>query len=261
MFGKFFNTEKKGENLTLGDYRSIWTKFCFLDESGSLSNPKEPFFTVGIIRCSQPYYLQSNILYERSKRRFYDELKFNKLSRINLDFAKFTLDQFLQTKSLGFASYTIDKQGVYFQKTFNSNPWQAYEDVSIRLLESNISQNEIHIIIADHVTAPKDVRFEVNVKRKINDKLGRLGIAGVARFDSRSNDILQLVDLLIGAVTYDLKFATHLVSKGDKHKRRFLEYFKEKIGADSFLKGFRKNDDNNSFNIFMDKDIQGRGST
>ncbi|MDP2926657.1 MAG: hypothetical protein Q8N65_00755 [bacterium] len=43
-FGKFLKKEKTGEDLTLGDYKNIWTKFCFLDESGSLSNPKDPFF-------------------------------------------------------------------------------------------------------------------------------------------------------------------------------------------------------------------------
>ncbi len=65
MLGKIFQENKKGEDLALGDYKSIWTKFCFLDESGSLSNPGDPFFTVGFIKCSQPYYLQSKILYER----------------------------------------------------------------------------------------------------------------------------------------------------------------------------------------------------
>jgi len=42
------------KNSFLEDYKNIWTKFCFLDESGNLANPKEPFFTVGIIKCSQP---------------------------------------------------------------------------------------------------------------------------------------------------------------------------------------------------------------
>lgn len=252
--GKIFNKEKKGGELKLADYKNIWCKFCFLDESGSLNNPTESFFTVGFIKCSQPYYLQSIILYERSKRRFFDELKFNKLSKNNFDFAIFALDSFFKTSGFGFCSYTLDKHGTYFQKTFGTDPWKAYEDISIRLIKSNISQNEILIIIADHVTVPRSVRFEVNVKRKINDASGRLSIAGVSRFDSRSNDLLQLADLIIGAVTYDLKFATGIIQKGDKYKRRFLEHLKKNLGVNAFLNGFQ----NYNFNIFVDKDIRQR---
>src|SRR3989344_5613352 len=50
--------EIKTEDLKLSDYGQIWTKFCFLDESGSLSNRTEPFFTVGLLKMSMPYFLQ-----------------------------------------------------------------------------------------------------------------------------------------------------------------------------------------------------------
>jgi len=90
----------ENKELKLSDYKNIWTKFCFLDESGSLGNPSEPFFTIGFIKCSQPYYLQSKISYERQKKNFYDELKFNKLSKNNIDFAKFVIDSFFSVPSL-----------------------------------------------------------------------------------------------------------------------------------------------------------------
>lgn len=36
----FFKSNKKikTEDIKLSDYNQIWTKFCFLDESGSLAN-------------------------------------------------------------------------------------------------------------------------------------------------------------------------------------------------------------------------------
>ena len=248
------------KNLTLRDYKEIWTKFCFLDESGILSNPNDPFFTVGFIKCSQPYYLQSKIIYERQKRNFHDELKFNKLSNYNFEFAKFAIDSFLLTRSLSFCSYSLDKQGEYFNREFGGDPWRAYEDITIRVLESAIPSNpanEILIVIADYVSAPDYVRFEVNVKRKINDKLNRLAVAGVCRFDSRSNDLLQLADLLVGAINYDLKLSTKVTLSGDKYKRRFLEYFKENLGIrnKSLIDGGFKN---HMFNIFIDKDMRQR---
>jgi len=47
-----FNKEIKTEDLKLSDYDQIWTKFCFLDETGSLSNANDPFFTIGILKLS-----------------------------------------------------------------------------------------------------------------------------------------------------------------------------------------------------------------
>jgi len=238
----------------LSDYKNIWTKFCFLDESGTINDPKDPFFTVGFIKCSQPYYLNSKIIYERRKQNFHDEMKFNKLSKNNINFAKFALESLFSTRSLSFCSYSLDKEGEYFNKEFDGNPWRAYEDISIRVLKSALPSDEILIVIADYVPTPKDIKFEVNVKRRVNDELKKLAVAGVCRFDSKSNDLLQLTDLMVGAINYDLKLSTGVILRGDKYKRRFLEYFKENLGIKNFLEGFRSY----MFNIFVDKDVKQR---
>jgi len=256
FFRKNKNNQKQDETgeLKLKDYDKIWTKFCFLDESGSLDPKTAPFFTVGLIKCSQPYYLYSKLVYERNKRNFHDEMKFNKLSRRNIDFAKLAIDSFLDTISIWFYSYTLDKQGQYFQREFNGNPWVAYEHISIRLAESALAPNEILILLADHVTTPKNVHYEVCVKEKMNKKAGRLAMAGVCRFDSKGNDLLQVVDLFIGAINYDLKMATGIVGSGDKHKKELVRFIKTNIGISDFTDGFR----NNKFNIFVDKDLKQR---
>ena len=254
MFDGLF--KKRIKDLRLTDYKKIWTKFCFLDESGTINDPKDPFFTVGFIKCSQPYYLNSKIIYERQKRKFYDEMKFNKLSKKNIDFFKFVLEIFFSTRSISFYSYSLDKKGKYFNKEFNGDPWKAYEDISIRVLKSALPSDEILIVIADYVSTPKDIRFEVSVKRRVNNELKRLAIAGVCRFDSKSNDLLQLTDLIVGSINYDLKLSTGVILRGDKYKRRFLVYFKECLGIKdkNFLEGFR----NYMFNIFVDKDVKRR---
>ena len=35
--------EKNTKDLRLSEYNQIWSKFCFFDESGSLSNLMDPF--------------------------------------------------------------------------------------------------------------------------------------------------------------------------------------------------------------------------
>ena len=242
------NKEIKTEDLKLADFDKIWTKFCFLDETGTLSDQKDQYFTVGILKMSQPYYLQSKISYERSKVRFYDEIKFNKLSKNNIGFAKTAIDALFETRSISFYSYSISTKSDYYVKNFDTDPWMAYEQITLKLLDVALSRQEIIILIADYVTTPKDIRFEVEVKKKFNQEKERLALAGVCRFDSKSNDLLQLVDLLIGAVTYDIKFSKKLVD-GSKYKLEIVDYLKGKLGTDSFFKGFK----NYNFNIFVDK--------
>ncbi|MCX6751957.1 MAG: DUF3800 domain-containing protein [Candidatus Nomurabacteria bacterium] len=243
------NKEIKTEDLKLSDYNQIWTKFCFLDESGSLNNKTEPYFTLGILKMSQPYYLQNKILYERTKNNFHDEIKFNKLSKSNIDFAKLIIDSIFNTKSLNFYSYTTHKNSNYFLNNFSCDEWKAYEYITLKLMNAVLSKHEVLILVADHVVTPRDVKYEVNVKKMFNDEKKRLSIAGVCRFDSKSNDLLQVTDLLIGLITYDLKLQAKLVS-GDKYKIKLVNYLKEKLGTNSFINGFK----NYNFNIFVEKD-------
>lgn len=248
---RFFkhNKEIKTEDLKLSDYNQIWTKFCFLDESGSLSNYKEPYFTVGVLKMSMPYYLQSKILYERNKRNFHDEMKFNKLSEKNIAFLKFVIDCIFDTRSLSFYSYTTHKQSDYFQKNFSKDIWFAYEKMTLKLLDASLKDKEILILVADHITTPKDIKFEVNVKKNFNRSKKRLALSGVCRFDSRANDLLQVVDLMIGMITYDVKVQNGLIL-GSKYKIEIVNYFKNKLGASSFSGGFK----NHNFSIFVEKD-------
>lgn len=236
------------QDLSLKDYDLIWTKFCFLDETGTLSSRTEQYFTVGILKMAQPYYLQSRLNYERTKNGFYDEIKFNKLSSKNIDFIKLAIDIFFETKSISFYSYTINTQSNYYRNTFSTNPWLAYEQITLKLLGAALSLQEILILIADYVSTPKNVKFEVTVKRNFNNSKKYLALAGVCRFDSKSNDLLQIVDLIIGAITYEIKYSRGLVS-GSKCKLELVNYFKSKLGVETLVDGFK----NHNFNIFVDK--------
>lgn len=243
------------ENLRLKDFDQIWTKFCFLDETGSLDNPKDPFFTIGILKLSQPYYLAGKLHYERSKRRFYDEMKFNKLSKNNIEFAKIAIGSLFDVRSTHFYSYTVDKNGPYFSKEFSGDSWLAYEKITMRLIKDAVlAPQEILILIADYVPTPDNVRYEVSVKKNINKALGRLALAGVCRFDSRSNDLLQLVDLIIGAINYDLKLTYKIIPPGNIYKKEIVDFLKSNLGITTFADGFR----NRHVNIFVDKDSKMR---
>ena len=197
----------------------------------------------------------SKIDYERRKRSFYDEMKFNKLSKKNLEFAKFAIGALFDTRSTYFYSYSVDKDGDYFKREFGSDPWRAYESLTLRLIKDAVlAPKEILILIADYAPAPPHIRYEVSVKKETNHLLGRLALAGVCRFDSRSNDLLQLVDLVIGTISYDLKSLCGVINGGSQYKKDLCGFLKNNLGAVDFKNGFR----NRNFNIFVDKDMKAR---
>ncbi|TRZ78481.1 DUF3800 domain-containing protein [bacterium] len=249
MLNKIFGKEKN-HGLTLGDYKDIWTPFCFLDESGTLDIKTHPHFTVGMVKCSQPYYLQQKIRYIREKNNFWWELKFNNLNKVKVKIAMEVLDAFFQTRSICFSSYTINKKSDYFKNEFHSDPFIAYEQITKHLLEGNLRKNEVLIVLADNVVTPKRNKFEVNIKNHLNNKFKRLAIAGVCRLDSKTNDLLQMTDLIIGAINYELLLKEKIIDQSSQYKAQFIKAFKNNLGVDNLTEDFR----NYNFNIHFHND-------
>ena len=159
------------------------------------------------------------------------------------------LEAFFDTKSISFCSYTIDKKSEYFKKEFHSDPFYAYEQVTKQLLAGSLRKSEVLIVLADNVVTPKKNQFEVNVKNHLNKRFNRLAIAGVCRLDSRTNDLLQMADLLIGAINHELLREKGLIPNPSESKVKFVEKFKEYLGVKTLTKDFR----NYNFNIHFHK--------
>jgi len=62
-------------NLNLNNYKKIRTPFVFFDETGSINDQANRFFGLGMIKCMQPYFLDSKIWSIRQKYHFFDEIK------------------------------------------------------------------------------------------------------------------------------------------------------------------------------------------
>lgn len=238
------------KRLTPAD--NVFHKFCFLDESGSLNSAQSPFFTIGIVKIAYPQYLAREISKERNRKGFYDEMHFNKTSKQSVDFSKSIINLAFADKRFRFMSYTLDKKGDYFQKVYEGDPWRAYEAISAKLISSTTQPFEMLTVLADHVDTPRYVNFEKAVSSSVNGKAGETVIAGITRIDSKCNDILQVADLMIGCVNYELKVVTGVAEQVSPHKMQIVELFKENLGATTFIEGFK----NYNFNIFVDQDIK-----
>lgn len=223
-------------NLSLKEYKKIRTPFVFLDETGSINDKINRYFALGMIKCMQPYFLDSKIRKIRQLKGFFDEIKWNTLSKRKTKIIEEIISAVFTTPGIDFSCIVIDKNGVNFAKEFNDNPYKAYEEFTKALLLDNIENNEVLTILADYVTVPHNVKFEVDIKHEINDKLGRLAVGGVHRVDSKGVNLIQIVDLLLGAVIYDYKIQNKLVT-GDINKINILKYISKKLGIKTFTGG------------------------
>lgn len=238
---------KKGvkSNFSLKDYLTLRTPFCFFDETGNLNDKVNRYFAMGMLKCLQPYYLDYEIQKLRQKEKFYDEIKFNKISKKNIKYNLKILELVFNTPGLKFSFLVINKDDIDFHIQFKDNLWLAYEVFAEKLLIGNISPREIATVLADYVTTPQDVKFEVNVKHFVNNHFKRLALSGICRVDSKGVNLIQITDLFLGAIAYCYKLESKLVL-GDKNKKMFLNELKKRLKVTTFKGGFR----NSSFNVF-----------
>ncbi len=227
------------------NFKDIKTCFCFLDETGLIHQNKDRFFAIGIIKCSNPQKLYNRIRRIRDKYNYREELKWTRLDRkIRFDIAREFFNIFL-TEKANFNCIILNKEELDFKKHFNNDLCKVYRNFTIALLKMIIKKEpkEILILLTDDYFTSDDKNLEESIKGIINDHYKKFVVAGVCQIDSKSSDLLQLTDIILGSILYDLKKQNKLVVKQNRYKRRFLNFEYQKLNIrKSFFenkKGFK----------------------
>lgn len=208
--------------------------FGFLDETGTLHAARDPFFAVGLLRCREPYALLRPLQRIRDRKGFYDEIKWNKVSAKKMPILKTAVDVFYGCADATFSAFIVDKQQ-YDVITRFGGQFEAYEALSRQLVRGSIRRGEVMWVVADEYSTPPTVTFEENVRDHVNRAFRRQAVAGVCRMRSSGVDLLQLSDILLGAVVFEHKLVRGIAHY--KPKRELLEYVKSKGGVSSFIGG------------------------
>jgi hypothetical protein len=211
---------------------------AFLDETGTLGGARDPFFAVGLLKCAEPYKLARPMQRIRDRQHFYDEIKWNKVSEKKLPLMIDLVNVFFSSDAT-FAAFVADKSKHDVIGRFGGT-FKAYEALARQLVRASIGRGEIVYVIADEYSTPPAETFEENVRDYVNRRLGRQAVAGVCRMRSSGVDLLQLIDLLLGAVVYEYKAAAGVVSLASyKPKAKLLAHIKARAGVETFVGGYR----------------------
>lgn len=212
--------------------------FAFLDETGTLGGARDPFFAVGLLRCADPYKLARPIQRIRDRQHFYDEIKWSTVSEKKLPLLIDLVNVFFSSDAT-FSAFVADKSRHDVIGRFGGS-FKAYEALARQLVRASVRRGEILWVIADEYSTPPAETFEENVRDYVNLKLKRTAVAGVCRMRSSGVDLLQVIDLILGAVVYEYKANAGVVSLARyKPKVKLLNHLKRRSGAATFIGGYR----------------------
>ena len=213
--------------------------FAFLDETGSLGSPRDPFFAVGLLQCPEPAALLRPLQRMRDKTHFYDEIKWSGVSTKKLPVLTQAVDCLFGSDAC-FSAFVTDKAKHDVISRFGGL-FQAYEALSRQLILASARKGEMLWVIADEFSTPPTETFEENVRDWVNSRAAHgQAVAGVCRMRSSGSDLLQLADLLLGAVAYEHKATLGLVDLGrSTPKVRLLDHIHSAAGVTTFVGGVR----------------------
>lgn len=213
------------------------TQFCFFDETGLLNSRRDKFFGVGMIKIHMPENLYLKMKKLRDSLRFYDEIKWNGIYTKNAPVMIDFIDLFFEYGRARFSCYIFKKSDLEIKKHFGGNLYSAYESLATMQVCANLNKDESAILIMDDLSTPSD-KFEQNIKRKVNSQLQRNAAYGVMRVYSKGSELIQLADLMLGAVCYDFKRNADLIPGPGLAKTSVLEYLMQRVGVETFTNDY-----------------------
>lgn len=179
----------------------------YCDESCHLENDKANFMVLGAI-YTRDYDAKQIIkdIKKIKKRHGYNseyEIKWTKLRKSNIDLAINLLEYFFDNPKLRFRGYIINKSGLNhnaFSQSHDEWYYKIYYRMLVYLIDSGYEAN----IYLDK----KDSRSffsESNLMKILNNYAHSWNLSGVKKLQSiqsHESQILQITDLIIGAIRY-----------------------------------------------------------
>jgi hypothetical protein len=139
------------------------------------------------------------ILAVRERHQDYrSEFKFERIGQGNYQIVVDLLNAIEQTDA-HVAATVVDSTYDPFR---GRDPWDARAAVISQLVIGNINPNENAVVLMDGVSTPENVSIGTAIKRRVNTRLGAGTVVTAFGLDSKANDLLQLADLVAGAVRH-----------------------------------------------------------
>lgn len=201
----------------------------WLDESGTPQTASR-CFVIGAIWTRNPDDLSRNMRSVRERHNHYtDEMKFGRIKDSNYRLYCDVVDA-LEESDARLSVLVVD--GVNGKNPFSKKhpKWETHADLASMVISGLAKRHEVITVAMDIVNTPPGVSMGALVKRKVNGQLARTAVVTAMTLDSKSTDVLQVADLVAGAVFHQRFHGEGPVNEKGKVAARLATAF----GADSF---------------------------
>ena len=179
----------------------------YCDESCHLENDHQKIMVLGAIKCEKSYKKQAvndirNIKEKYNMNKFC-EVKWTKVSPDKFDMYLELVNYFFSNPNLSFRAVVVDKTKLkheLFNQTHDSFYYKVYYQLLCRIIVPN-NENYIYLDIKDTKGARKVRKLGEVLANGLYD-FNMECIKSVQNIDSKESELLQLADILIGAISY-----------------------------------------------------------
>lgn len=198
----------------------------YCDESTHLENDHHPYMIIGYV--STPYHLvkmhNQKIRDLKLKHYFKGEMKWSALSKSRYPFYNDLIDYFFSNSSLEFRAIVVDKSKMNHE-AYEQSHADFYDKMYYQLLNKKIHPEysyNIYMDIKDTYSYLKAKNLKVYLER---DYCNIRNLQVIKSFES---ELMQLADVLIGALNYRIRnlnkvtAKNNIIDKIEKHCGRAL---------------------------------------
>jgi len=167
------------------------SKYVFFDESGTDGGSN--YLALGVAVCKHPSELHEKFDQLRKKHKYHNEIKFEKMSKKRYKIYCAFLRVFEDSEDVYFKAVVVDKRKVGVEH-FSHKRWVRFNVLADDLVNSVVEKNELVKIIADEKTSPAEDNFSEYLLTHV------IGAREVVLVNSKDYDLVQMCDLILGAV-------------------------------------------------------------
>lgn len=165
-------------------------KHIFFDESGTGGD--NTYLGLGVIVCTNPARIHEKLDVIRKKHNYFNEIKFEKMSKKRFKICKLFL-QVLRSEQAVFKAVIVNKKQVGIEH-FDYKHWARFNTLADDLINGVVEENETIHIYADEKTSPAEDNFSEYLLTHV------IGTQEVIAVNSKAYDLIQLCDLILGAI-------------------------------------------------------------
>lgn len=212
----------------------------YCDESTHIEGDKFPYMMLSYVSTSYPQLKIHNDKLRDIKRKHFlkGELKWSKLSKSQYQCYKEIVEYFFAT-DLRFRAVVIDKSQLDHSR-FNQTHNDFYDKMYFQLLVHKLNPNHTYNIYID-IKDTCSYKKARSLKRYLERDYNNIRTLQVMR--SYESELMQLTDVLMGAINYKLRGLNKVIAKNN-----LIELIERKCNNSITMSTFKNE---NKFNLFF----------